>query len=106
MTEPFKAELDHLVKRCTELLMAFQRKEQLPRKFVDSDREELSEFESRVADLMSGCGSPGELFIKEWSSPQFQVQETESRINTRELKRRLKLLAQFQREFQESTRSD
>ena len=77
------------------LLMAFQRKEQLPRKFTDGDWEQLRRFEDELEDFMRGAGAAGEEFLAAWRCSPLAVRTPAEVINTRELKRCLKMLVAF-----------
>lgn len=93
-----KAQLDTLVSRCTELLVRFQRKEQLPKKFIPEDWEELSAFEAQLTAFMEGEGELGQAFLGERRTSPFALTPREGTIDTRGLKRCLKLLVKYQGE--------
>jgi hypothetical protein len=87
-----------LLTRGAELLITFQRKEQLPRKFVPQDFADLRGFEAQLQEFMQGMGPAGQQFIDNWQGSNIVIIEegTEGTgINTRDLKRCLKLMIEF-----------
>jgi hypothetical protein len=92
--------IDGIVETCMRLLMAFQRKEQLPRKFTDEDWVLLRSFETELQGFMQRAGKTGEEFLATWRSSPLDVKTREEVIETRQLKRCLKMLVAF-RDHQE-----
>lgn len=88
-------EFNELVQNCTRLLMTLQRKEQLIRKFTAEDWDNLKQFEKQLTEFMGNLGESGSAFLAEWSSSPLIIQGSDAKINTRELKRCLKLLVAF-----------
>ena len=88
-------DVDRMVDTCMRLLMAFQRKEQLPRKFTDEDWEQLRRFEGELEEFMRGAGAEGEAFLTAWRCSPLVVRTPAEVINTLELKRCLKMLVAF-----------
>ncbi len=87
--------LNELVEECTQLHMHLQRKEQLPRKFTDEDRSRLEIFQGDLKKLMVEMGIYGEQFLAELNNSPFLVYTQDEKINTRDLRRCLKLLVAF-----------
>ena len=84
-----------LLARGAELLIAFQRKEQLPRKFVPQDFEDMREFEAQLQEFMQGIGTPGQQFVENWQGSNIVIVGDGAGINIRDLKRCLKLMIEF-----------
>lgn len=92
-------DFDRLIVLCMELLVKFQRKEQLPRKFVVQDWDELKAFEGYLNSFMNSIGECGADFLRERLASPFVISSDAPIINTRELKRCLKLLVKVRDEW-------
>ncbi len=90
-----KVDMDSLITTCTRLYMSFQRKEQLPRKFTEEDWKDFRRFEAELERCMLGLREAGEEFLEAWRTSPLDVRTSEQVINTRELKRCLKMLVIF-----------
>ena len=66
MTDGSTRTFESLLTRGAELLIVFQRKEQLPRKFVPQDFDDLRDFEAQLSEFMETMGTAGRLFIDKW----------------------------------------
>ena len=88
-------ELNELVKECTEIHMLLQRKEQLPRKFTDEDRQRLKNFVSDLKRYMLAAEEEGAIFLDELNNSPYVVHTSDHQINTRDLRRCLKMLVTF-----------
>ena len=84
-----------LLARGAELLITFQRKEQLPRKFVPQDFEDMREFEAQLQGFMQGMGAAGQRFVDNWRGSNIVIVGDGAGINIRDLKRCLKLMIEF-----------
>ena len=101
MAEREIVDISILIETCTKLLMKFQRKEQLPRKFVPEDYEELDQFEQDLSLFMAEAGAEGEAFLRFRRGSPLEIHVKNDAVNTRDVKRCLKLMVAFRNEVEE-----